>query len=70
MRVVTRHRASRRLLDWPAFRYADAISFRDDQDAIKLHHAGDRDAATAAFKRGLDLAPGHPGLLRALRRYT
>lgn len=37
---------------------------------IAKHNAGDRNEATRLFARGLDAAPGHPELMRALRRYT
>ena len=49
---------------------AQAEADRCLAEGIALHNAGDRHEATRRFTRGLDAVPGHPELLRALRRYT
>ncbi len=37
---------------------------------VVKHREGKRGEAGAAFARGLELVPGHPGLLRAQKRYS
>ncbi len=37
---------------------------------VVKHREGKRAEAAAAFARGLELQPGHPGLLRAQKRYS